>query len=167
MFMGADASLGEGWSSISFPALPSLAFLANLILGPLLVLGPVMMASSNTNGDLLLIGTLLVFVVLLLYVVHSHRVVLLRENGGSALTLQKWWFFPSFITQSTTFDVEESILRRHDDPSDVDEGYALKVDDRYLVSLSTTTVKWMVALVPELKNQIVFNDEPYNPKNLW
>lgn len=167
MFMSADASLGEGWSSISFPALPSLAFLANLILGPLLVLGPVMMASSNTNGDLLLIGTLLVFVVLLLYVVHSHRVVLLRENSGSALTLQKWWFFPSFITQSTTSDVEESILRRHYDPSDVDEGYVFLVDDTELVSLSTTTVKRMVALVPELTNQIVYNDEPYNPKNLW
>ena len=165
--MGADASFGDGWSSISFPALPSLAFFANLILGPLLVLGPVMMASSNTSGDRLLVGTLLVFVVLVLYVVHSHRVVLFREDGGSALTLQKWWFFPSFITQSTTFDVEESMLRRHYDPSDVDEGYVFLVDDTELVSLSTTTVKRMIALVPELKNQIIYKDKPYNPKNLW
>ena len=165
--MGADASLGDGWSAVSFPALPSLAFFANLILGPLLVLGPVMMASSNTSGDRLLVGTLLVFVVLVLYVVHSHRVVLFREDGGSALTLQKWWFFPSFITQSTTFDVEESMLRRHYDPSDVDEGYVFLVDDTELVSLSTTTVKRMIALVPELKNQIIYKDKPYNPKNLW
>ena len=165
--MGADVSFGDGWSSISFPALPSLAFFANLILGPLLVLGPVMMASSNTSGDRLLVGTLLVFVVLVLYVVHSHRVVLFREDGGSALTLQKWWFFPSFITQSTTFDVEESILRRHYDPSNVDEGYVFLVDDTELVSLSTTTVKRMIALVPELKNQIIYKDKPYNPKNLW
>ena len=165
--MGADVSFGDGWSSISFPALPSLAFFANIILGPLLVLGPVMMASSNTSGDRLLVGTLLVFVVLVLYVVHSHRVVLFREDGGSALTLQKWWFFPSFITQSTTFDVEESILRRHYDPSDVDEGYVFLVDETEVVSLSTTTVKRMIALVPELKNQIVYNDEPYHPENLW
>ena len=167
MFMGADASLGEGWSSISFPALPSLAFFANLILGPLLVLGPVMMASSNTNGDRLFFGGLIILVVLLLYVVHSHRVVLLRENSGSALTLQKWWFFPSFITQSTRFDIDESNLHRWYDPPTGDEGYALKVDDRYLVSLSTTTVKRMIALVPEFKNQIVYNDEPYHPENLW
>lgn len=165
--MGADASFGDGWSSISFPALPSLAFFANLILGPLLVLGPGMMASSNTSGDRLLIGTLLVFVVLALYMVHSHRVVLFRENSGFALTLQKWWFFPSFITQSTTFDVDEIALRRYYDPSDAEEGYALLVNDTEVVSLSTKTVKRVIALVPELKNQIIYKDKPYNPKNLW
>lgn len=159
--------LGGGWSSISFPALPSLAFFANLILGPFLVLGPGMMASSNTSGDRLIIGSLLVFIVLVLYVVHSHRVVLFRENDGSALTLQKWWFFPSFITQSTTFDVEESTLRRHHDPSDVEEGFVLLVEDTEVVSLSTKTVKRIIALVPEFKNQIIYKDEPYNPKNLW
>ena len=165
--MGADASFGDGWSSISFPALPSLAFFANLILGPLLVLGPVMMATSNTNGDRLLIGTLFVFIVLVLYVVHSHRVVLFREEGGSALTLQKWWFLPSFITQSTTFDVDESTLRRYYDPSGVDESYGFLVDDTELVSLSIKTVKRVIALVPELKNQIIYKDKPYHPKNLW
>ena len=165
--MGADASIGEGWSSISFPALPFLAFLANLILGPFLVLGPVMMASSNTSDDRLFLGGLLVFVVLLLYVVHSHRVVLFREDGGSSLTLQKWWFFPSFITESMTFDIDESTLHRWYDSSTGDEGYALKADETYPVSLSTTTVKRMIALVPELKNQIIYNDEPYHPENLW
>ena len=98
--MGADASVRDGWSSISFPALPSLVLVANLILGPFLVLGPVMIATSKT--DRLFIGTLLVFVVSLLYMVNSHRTVLFREHGRTSLTLQKWWFLPTFITESRT-----------------------------------------------------------------
>jgi len=166
--MTADASFGEGWSSISFPALPSLGFFANLILGPLVVLSSVMMVSSKTSGDdRFFFGTLLVLVILALYVVHSHRAVLFREQGGTALTLQKWWFFPTFITQSITFDMEESTLRRYYDPSDVEESYALFVDDVEVVSLSTKTVKRIFTIVPELKKKMVHKGEPFTPDDMW
>ena len=162
--MGADASVRDGWSSISFPALPSLVFVANLILGPFLVLGPVMIATSKT--DRLFIGTLLVFVVSLLYMVNSHRTVLFREHGRTSLTLQKWWFLPTFITESRTFDVNESTILRYFDSS-TGESYVLLVDDVKVVSLSTKTLKRMFTLAPELKKKILHKGKPFNPDDTW
>ena len=162
--MGADASVRDGWSSISFPALPSLVFFANLILGPFLVLGPVMIATSKT--DRLFIGTLLVFVVSLLYMVNSHRTVLFREHGRTSLTLQKWWFLPTFITESRTFDLNESTILRYFDSS-TGESYVLLVDDVKVVSLSTKTLKRMFTLAPELKKKILHEGKPFNPDDTW
>ena len=162
--MGADASVRDGWSSISFPALPSLVFFANLILGPFLVLGPVMIATSKT--DRLFIGTLLVFVVSLLYMVNSHRTVLFREHGRTSLTLQKWWFLPTFITESRTFDLNESTILRYFDSS-TGESYVLLVDDVKVVSLSTKTLKRMFTLAPELKKKILHKGKPFNPDDTW
>ena len=162
--MGADASVRDGWSSISFPALPSIVFVANLILGPFLVLGPVMIATSKT--DRLFIGTLLVFVVSLLYMVNSHRTVLFREHGRTSLTLQKWWFLPTFITESRTFDVNESTILRYFDSS-TGESYVLLVDDVKVVSLSTKTLKRMFTLAPELKKKILHKGKPFNPDDTW
>lgn len=163
--MGADASVGDGWSSISFPALPSLVFFANLILGPFLVLGPVMIATSKT--DRLFFGTLLVVVVSLLYMVNSHRTVLFREHGRTSLTLQKWWFLPTFITESRTFDVDESTILRYFDSSDADESYVLLVDDVEVVWLSTKTLKRMFTLAPELKKKILHEGKPFDPDDTW
>jgi hypothetical protein len=93
--------------------------------------------------------------------------VLFREHGRTSLTLQKWWFLPTFITESRTFDVDESTIFRYFDSSDADESYVLLVDDVEVVWLSTKTLKRMFTLAPELKKKILHKGKTFDLDDTW